>query len=131
MPILSDESIQGSSSSLASLNFFSNPSSPDLHPSRPKSAPVSLKRPSSESDEPSHFTKKGNTKKCGASLMEEAVKVMKEISQQPVPAVELPSITKDREEVFASFVASRLRLMDEEKKKMCENAIMSLLMEYY
>ena len=54
--------------------------------------------------------------------------LMRDISKQPIvpPLAARP----DHEEIFASFIASRLRNMDTEKKKECENAILSVLLQY-
>lgn len=63
-------------------------------------------------------------------MMEEAVKVMKDICNQQPPLSEEPLPIGDREEIFGKYVASRLRLMGEENKKQCENSIMAVLMNF-
>jgi len=98
---------------------------------RPASAPncqAATKRKADE--EEALFSKRGKAKKTGSTLMEEAVRVMKDIcKQQPVPSME-PIPTADREELFGNYVASRLRLMTVENKKQCENAIIAVLMDF-
>ena len=123
-------SVDGSTSSLGSFNP-SSPALPDLFvPPRPASAPsiqtAVVKRPAER--EESLFSKKGSRKKSGATLMDEAVSVMKEISKQKPPSIK-PG-PADRDEIFGLFVASRVRIMDEEKRKQCEKEIISVLMGY-
>lgn len=106
----------------------SGPSSPDFIPLRPASVPTvraATKRHSESEDQ--LFTKRG--KKTGAVLMEEAVKVMKDICNQAPPPIDIPS-AGDREELFGNYVASRLRLLSDEQKKQCENDIMAVLFKF-
>ena len=76
------KSMNESSSSVISLRCPSGPASPDLFvPPRPASAPSSQASTATGvkrlAEDDRLFSKKGNTKRTGASLMEEAVKVMK------------------------------------------------------
>ncbi|KAK3926079.1 Transcription factor Adf-1 [Frankliniella fusca] len=138
MTLPQDESVQSScgingnesiSSSLSSL-YPSGPSSPDFVPPRPASAPSCQATTKRKAEAEDLFSKRGNSKKTGAAMMEEAVKVMKDIcKQQPPPPTEsFP--TADREEIFGNYIASRLRLMTDDNKKQCENAILAVLLNF-
>ena len=89
-------------------------------PHRKRSCPI-------VQEEQQMYQKRGSNKAKGNALMAEAVNVLKQVCKQPeVPPVQPP----DHEELFASYVASRIRAMDSDTKKRCEAAILKVLLEF-
>lgn len=76
------------------------------------------------------YVKRGTTKKKRVMdkrelLMEEAVAVMKTISNEPAPVFQNDSV-----EHFGNFVIARLREMQSVDRKHCEEEIMKVLFKY-
>ncbi|KAJ1523129.1 hypothetical protein ONE63_001022 [Megalurothrips usitatus] len=103
---------------------------------RPSSAPpvgVGTKR-AVPGGEDYFFYQKGAGKKSSATLLQSAVKAIEKMASEPLPkmpdfVVPTPSAAEP-EDQFSKFISSRLQMLDGEKRKLCENEILQVIMKY-
>ena len=75
------------------------------------------------------YSKRGANKRKAGAALEECMQIVKDLAKEPdltLPPIAAP----DAVDTFASFVASRLRSMNETQRKQCEDQLLGVIMKY-
>jgi len=115
------------------LSFSPPPPSQRSSASTPITGSDATRRPASAPANGANkmFESRGQKRKP-ATAVEEALKIMKSVADQPIPT---PGKEDDSAAIFGSLVASRLRELEQEKgkaaRRLCEGDIMSVFLKYF
>lgn len=94
-----------------------------------RSSSPAIKRPAASDV---FFNRKGESKKSQVGFLQQAVKVLEKIADEPAPIPSPPVQLQSDVQLdgFALFISQRLKQMDKETRKACENELMDVLRKF-
>lgn len=112
--------------SSTSSSLISFPSASSANSSRLVTSPVTVPPPRPASVSCNNlYENRGTKRNRSTAIMEEAINLMQKASQ-PLP----PLSQQDDADIFGNLVATRLRGLEKDKRKQCENKILMILTEF-
>lgn len=111
--------------SSTSSSLMSPSSASSTNSSRPLTSPMVFHPPRPASAPCSNLYENRGTKRKSTAIMEEAINLMHK-ANEPLP----PPPQEDDADIFGNLIATRLRGLEKEKRKQCENEILIILTRY-